>query len=241
MKLTIIIPVNNKAASIEGGTLKYLGRYLRHDTEISIVSVSKGEPCIESETHALINAPEILALALAAEQNGADGVLIDCFDDPAVYACRECLRIPVFGGYTPSVLTALGLAERIGVITTDKDGILSEERKARLMGISDRIAAIRCVDMGVLGLMSHKHDLVTNLTKACMDLYHCDRVGSVCLGCTGMAYVIDDLRAELKKQRCAIAVVEPAAAAVTWLERTVLLGTSNTLGIGITPYTADSQ
>lgn len=97
----------------------------------------------------MLNGAEILKLAREAEKRGADGIFVDCFDDPAVFPCRECLDIPVFGGYVPAVLTAMGLAERVGIITTDEAGILSEERKARLHGFHSRIAAIRCVDMGV--------------------------------------------------------------------------------------------
>jgi allantoin racemase len=233
MKLRVVTPVKLDSREIEEGIAAYGKRFLRQDTRLSFVSLSKGRPCIESEAHALANGSETLALAVQAERDGVDGVFINCFDDPAVFACRECMRIPVFGGYVPAVLTALGIAERIGIITTDVPGILSEERKARHLGISERIAAIRCVDMGVSGLLSRKEDLVAALTKTCLEMYEKDRVQAVCLGCTGMAYAVDELCAGLKETGCPIAVVEPVQAALTWLERTVVMGHSNSLGLGI--------
>jgi allantoin racemase len=234
MELRVITPVKlDTAGEMEEGIALYSERFLRPDTRLSFVSLSNGCACIESEAHALTNGPETLALARQAERDGVDGVFINCFDDPAVFACRECMRIPIFGAYAPAVLTALGLAERIGIITTDVPGILSEERKARQWGISERIGAIRCVDMGVAGLLARKDDLVATLTKTCLDIHEKDRIHAVCLGCTGMAYAVDDLFGRLKEMGCPICVVEPVQAALTWLERTVVMGHSNSLGLSI--------
>ena len=228
MKLTIITPVNAATEIVSDETESYAGRFLRSDTSLSFVSITEGYSSIESELHSLINGPAAYALIRQAEADGADGVFVNCFDDPAVYACRECMRIPVYGAYTPSVLTALGLAERVGVITTDVPGILSEERKARLMGVSERIGAIRCTDMSVTDLVSNKDALLASLVDVCREMYHKDRIGAVCLGCTGMAYAVDDLRVMLRERDCPVYVVEPIAAALTWLERTVILKQSNT-------------
>jgi allantoin racemase len=231
VKLAVVTPVRLALNTLEKETKLYVSRFLRQDTELCFVNVQEGLPCIESEAHALLNGPQTLALARQAERNGADGVFVNCFDDPTVYACRECMSIPVFGGYTPSILTALGLAERIGVITTDAPGILSEERKARLLGVSGRIGAIRCADMSVPGLMSKKEELLNALTKSCLEMYEKDHVGAVCLGCTGMAYAADDLCVRLDEYHCPVAVVEPVTAALTWLERTVIMKQSNSLGV----------
>jgi allantoin racemase len=229
MKLAVLTPVHITTGCIETETAAYAGQFLRSDTALEFISLSKGHPCIESETHALIKGPETLALAMEAEKKGADGVFVNCFDDPSVFACRECMSIPVFGGYIPTVLTALGLAERIGIITTDIPGILSEERKARLLGVSGRIS-IRSADMSVLALMAEKKKLVAALKEICIEMYEKDRIGAACLGCTGMAYAVDDLREALNKSGCPITIVEPVAAALTWLERTVILGNTNSLG-----------
>jgi allantoin racemase len=223
VRLVVLTPVSLATESVGESVLDAAKGLLRPDTTLEFKSLSSGRTCIESDTDALLNGPETLALALVAEKGGADGVFINCFDDPAAAACRENMKIPVFGAYIPTVLTALGMAERIGVITTDAQGVLSEERKARAMGISSRLAAIRYVDMSVLGILADREKLVKSLCSVCIEMHEKDLVGAVCLGCTGMAHASRELREELRKRDCQISVVEPVATALTWLEREVVL------------------
>lgn len=235
MKLTFLTPVRQMPGeNVRRDTEPYLRRVLRQETELEFIGIENGSFTIESETQAMLNGAEVLKLAKEAEKRGADGIFVDCFDDPAVYACRECLAIPVFGGYVPSVLTAMGLAERVGIITTDEEGILSEERKARLHGFDARISAIRCVDMGVALLRNDTPALVDALLEACLRMRREDRVGAVCLGCTGMIQAMDALEAKLKERDCNLTVIEPVTASVSWLERCCVMRKTNSLGIHAT-------
>ena len=159
---------------------KYIRESLRPDTEIDYAHMSKGFPSVECDLHAAFNKPQIIASAIQAERDGFDGIFINCFDDPGVYECREVLSIPVFGGYVPAMMTALSLAERVAIITTDKFGILSEERKARMLGVSERVAAIVPVELGVLELQSNPEALAERVADVCCTLYETERVGAVC-------------------------------------------------------------
>ena len=234
MKLTFLTPVRQMPGeNVQRDTEPYLRRVLRPETELEFISIQKGSCTIESETQAMLNGAEVWKLAREAEKRGSDGIFVDCFDDPAVYACRECLTIPVFGGYVPSVLTAMGLAERVGIITTDEEGLLSEERKARLHGFDTRISAIRCVDMGVALLRNDTAALVDALLEACLRMKREDRVGAVCLGCTGMIQAMDQLEVKLRERDCRLTVVEPVTAGVSWLERCCVMKKTNSLGVRI--------
>ena len=54
------------------------------------------------------------------EQNLTEGFgasFINCFGDPGVIAARCKADFLVFGGFEPAVLFALGLADRVGIIT----------------------------------------------------------------------------------------------------------------------------
>lgn len=222
MKLTIIIPVTGGIASDVTGNRSVLTPLLSVDTELEFVGVDRGFPTIESETQALVNGPEVLRAAAAAYDRGSDGIFVNCFDDPGVYACRELLPIPVVGGYAPAMHTAALLSDRYAVLTTDRAGILSEERKARASGFTP--AAIRCVDMGVLDLEAHTQVLLDHMEPVCRELWEQERITAVVLGCTGMFAAAPALQRRLNAQGIPMQVVEPLTAAVTELERLVRLG-----------------
>jgi allantoin racemase len=230
MKLTVIHAVVRSDRKLEGYQA-YLKKALCADTELDFERVEFGFPSIECDLHGMVNGAQIVRLVQKAEQDGADGVFVNCFDDPGVYAARELARIPVFGAYQPALLTAMGLAERVGIITTDRAGILSEERKARLNGFDGRVASIRAVDMGVLSLEGNLDLLVDRLAAACADMFETDRVGALTLGCTGMHAAIGPLRARLKAAGCPVAVIEPLQNGVSYLEHTVRMGYTNALGV----------
>ena len=97
----------------------------------------------------MFNGTEVVREGLRAAERGAEGIFVNCFDDPGVQALREMVDIPVYGGYVPSILTALSLGGRVGIITTDHDGIANEERKARTEGFDGKIFSVVPADMMV--------------------------------------------------------------------------------------------
>ena len=232
MKISVITPVRDPDSTYIQNIKTYFPPLLCGDVELEYLNPELGFPYVESQLHGLFNGALVVSLAVKAAASGADGIFINCFDDPAVDACREVLDIPVFGAYEASVLTALSISDRAGIITTDAAGILSEERKARQLGLLGRIAAIKAVDMDVAHVVEND-ELSQKLTDACLALWNDNQVGCAVLGCTGMQGAVLELRRELNRLGCPIAVVEPAAAGISWLERLIRLGLTNSLHMGL--------
>lgn len=233
MKLAVINPVVNLPQNVSDAMKPYLASLTRTDTEIEYVTLKHGFPSVESDMQGMFNGTEIVREALAAAQRGADGIFVNCFDDPGVQALREMIEVPVFGGYVPSVLTALSLGGRIGIITTDYDGIANEERKARTEGFDGKIAAIIPADM-MVGEVFGGDGVDERLADVCSRMHDEYRINTVILGCTGMQRAVAKLRKRLADAHYPVTVVEPLAAGVTHLERMVTLGMTNSLHIGIT-------
>ncbi|HWQ58705.1 MAG TPA: aspartate/glutamate racemase family protein [Clostridia bacterium] len=230
MRLRIISAVPREKERREE-YLPYLRRTLRADTRLESDGVAYGFPSVECDLHGMVNGAEVIDCVVRAQEEGADGAFVNCFDDPGVYAARELVRIPVFGGYQPAILIAMSLADRVGVITTDAAGILSEQRKARQSGFSERVASIRAVNFGVLSMDANLALLAQRITEACVDMYEKDRVGALTLGCTGMHNAVGAVRENLKKLRCPVTVIEPLQNGVNFLENAVLQGYTNALGV----------
>ncbi len=234
MRLAIIIPVTMNCNQIIRETQDYLYPMLDPETQLEFMTLKKGFPSVESELQGTFNATGVILNAFQAQADGCAGIFVDCFDDPGVYACREALDIPVFGAWLPAVLTAMSLAERVGIITTDREGILNEERKVRMAGFEKRVVAVGQVNLGVADIIEHPDELVRRLADKCTELWDKERIGAVCLGCTAMAPIIYKLQDKLRELKCPISVVEPLMAGVTYLEHTAHLRYSNALHSGIT-------
>lgn len=232
MKIKLITAVTGISDEKKELQKAYLKKYISSTTHIDYDNVGHGFPSIESETHGIFNATEIISKAVEAEQEGYNGIFVNCFDDPGVFAIRELVKIPVYGGYLPSLMTALSLGERIGIITTDRNGILSEERKAAHVGLKDKIVAIEPVELGVLEL-GNKDTLIKNLMEICTRYEREYRIQVASFGCTGMYYIVDELRARLIAQGCNIIVIEPLATGVKFLETIIQLGFTNSLNYNL--------
>ena len=226
MKIKFLIPVTADYSEKKQDLLTYLTPLISENTELVFQQITKGFPSVENEFQGMFNGCQVVDNVLK-DKSLFDGVYVNCFDDPGVYACRETSEIPVIGPYQAALHTALTLSERIGIITTDRTGILNEERKSRQLGFSGSIAAIDCVDFKVSDIRSEKAALTQKLFELCCDFVQNHRVTSICLGCTAMFYVVDDLRRRLQEAKVFVNIIEPVSNAVLFLENMLQLGYKN--------------
>lgn len=227
MKLNFIIPVtgdlSQKFSDIEG----YLKLHLSPKTQLHFENLEWGFPSVETELQGMFNGTEVVRLVMRGKSQHYDGVFVDCFDDPGVYACRELGVTPVIGPYQAAMTSALMTAERIGVITTDEAGKLSEERKAQMLGLSEHVVSIRALDLDVSDIRAQPEKVLAELVCLCADMVQRDRVGAICLGCTAMFYIADRLTEQLRAQKLNVNIIEPIRNGVLTLEKLVALGYEN--------------
>ena len=86
---------------------------------------------------------------LVETDNASDAFVIACFSDPGLHVCREGTARPVFGIAECGVLAALACADRFGVIAISARSIARHQRYLRQMGLTDRFAGERPLEMTV--------------------------------------------------------------------------------------------
>lgn len=83
----------------------------------------------------------IVPLGRRIAQDPADAFVIACFSDPGLASVREAAKgRPVFGIAECSILTALTLGERFGIIALSPGSVKRQQRYVRLMGVGERYA-----------------------------------------------------------------------------------------------------
>jgi Asp/Glu/hydantoin racemase len=155
---------------------------------------------------------------LVEADNSSDAFVIACYSDPGLHVCREGTTRPVFGIAECGVLTALARAGRFGVIAISKRSIARHRRYLLQMGLTERLAGERPLEMSVAETAGGEQTL-RRMVEVGRQLKKEDGAEAVVMGCAGMARHRRPLEEAL-----GIPVIDPTQAAVTMALGTVQFG-----------------
>jgi allantoin racemase len=141
--------------------------------------------------------------------NASDAFVIACYSDPGLHVCREGTSRPVFGIAECGVLTALARGGRFGVLAISQRSIARHMRYLRQMGLTDRLAGERPLEMSVAETASGEKTL-ERMIDVGRQLREKDGAEAVVMGCAGMARHRRPLEEAL-----GVPVIDPTQAAVT--------------------------
>jgi len=227
-KILVINPITTD--SFNDMTKNYLEKIKSPDVEIEVVNIKEGPSSIETFYDEAFALPEILK-TIDEYKSRCDAIVINCFADPAVNAARELTDVPVVGPAEASMMIALMLGHKFGVISTFRNSGPWIELQVRNMGIEQRLAGAIGVDIPVLELGKDLKKTARYLIDAARNLIDSKGAEVIVLGCTGMAPV-----ARIIKEKIEVPVIEPMATAFKVAELIVSLKlTHSKTGLYMTP------
>ena len=183
--------------------------HARSDVEVIAVNPERGPVSIESYYDEHLSAPGVLEEVKKGIKQGVDGIIIACFGDPALYACREVADVPVVGIAEASMLMACTLGHRFTVLTILERFKPLMEEVVKKYGLWERCASIRSSGLAVLEIEKDRKKTIETLTKVGRKAIEEDKAEVLCLGCAGMAGFDKELEKALK-----IPVIDPVVAAL---------------------------
>ena len=98
-------------------------------------------------------AAQTIRNALEAERAGYDAFVIGHFQEPGLLEIRGAVDIPVVGLGEASMLAALSMGGRLGLVTIDPCFIDWHERQVRAHCFDRRVVGVRAVHMDLSGFM----------------------------------------------------------------------------------------
>jgi allantoin racemase len=98
-------------------------------------------------------AAQTIRNALEAERAGYDGFIIGHFQEPGLLEIRGAVDIPVIGLGEASMLAALGMGGRLGLVTIDPCFIDWHERQVRAHCFDRRVVGVGAVHMDLPSFM----------------------------------------------------------------------------------------
>lgn len=83
---------------------------------------------------------EVIATLIAADREGFDALVVNCFDDPGVREARGLIKTPVFGLSEPTFHYACQLGAKLGALVPDMPGqVAFVQNQIEAMGLGGRM------------------------------------------------------------------------------------------------------
>jgi len=182
MTLYVINP--NSSQSVTDGLKDAIDPLVSFGHPIRCLTLAEGPAGIETQAH--IDGVIEPTLRLARSLTDATGFVIACFSDPGVTRLRQETSRPVLGIREAALSDALTLGERFGIIAIRPASIPRHLAAVSSMGLSERIAGDRALDLSVKDLADEKRAL-DRLISTARQLRDEDGADVLILGCAGMA------------------------------------------------------
>lgn len=90
-----------------------------------------------------LSAKSIFHAVAQAEKEGFDAAMINCFGDPMLWDIRQAVNIPVVSTGESSMLLAITMGYKFGVVTISQHNIHEQKQTIAKYGLSDRSAGVR--------------------------------------------------------------------------------------------------
>lgn len=217
MKILIINPDYGMAQEEMALRCRILEEYTAPDTQLAMVCPQSSGVELNSALDVVLAAPEIVQLAADGQNAGFDAVILYCFSDPVIDACREALRIPVIGGAQAPCLAALNVCRSFGVILADEARLPEKKLFLRTLGVSpERIGQIAAVNLNGISPWADREAAFKKLLACGQKMMRETHTEAIVLGCLSFLGLAEPLSRVL-----GIPVIDPAVAAVTTAESIV--------------------
>ena len=116
MKLVVINP--NSTATMTDKILASARGVAERATRVEGRTAHGAPASIEGHFDEVMSAAHLLREVQQAQAEGADAIVVACFDDPAIGACREIATGPVLGICEAAVKAASMVATSFSIVTT---------------------------------------------------------------------------------------------------------------------------
>lgn len=183
MKLMVINPDYGMTSREMEERCHILQSFVGSDVTLEMDCLHNNKVYIDSVLDVMLASAEIIQMAIEAEKKGFDAIILYCFSDPAIDACREAVRIPVIGGGQAACMLATTIARQFTILTTDKKRIPEKRLFIYQTGINpDRVDTIESIDLHGKAIREDIDYTVQTVSKQCKELV-AGGAQAVVLGC----------------------------------------------------------
>ena len=221
MKIAYINP-NASAGMTESITAA--ARQSLPEAEVFGLTNTKGPAAIQGEEDGLAAVPGLLSLLPVARAQGAEAIVIACFDDTGLAEARALAGCPVLGIGQSSFAMAQLLGLQFSVVTSLRISIPVIADNIEQQGFAGHCASVRASDLPVLTIDEGGPAVIDRIAEEIERARQDDNAACAILGCAGMAPlhaalaarfdfpIIESVAASAQLARAVIVMNRPAQA-----------------------------
>lgn len=192
MKLVVINP--NSTVSMTDKIVASARAVASPGTEVEGRTAHGAPASIEGHFDEVMSAAHLLREVQDARD--ADAIVVACFDDPAIGACREVATGPVIGICEAAVKAASMIATSFSIVTTLPRSVPVIEELVRKYGLDHQCRRVRSAAIPVLALEEPGSNARQQVRAEILRAIEEDRCEAVVLGCAGMSDLTEWLSVE---------------------------------------------
>lgn len=153
---------------------------------------TEGPPAIQGEKDGDAAIPPLLELVKKADQDGAQAIIIGCFDDTGLDAARALVSCPVIGIGQAAYHLASLYGARFSVVTTLDVSVPILAANISTYGLAQNLGRVRASGVPVLALEDDRINATQQVKSEIQSALDEDQIDSVVLGCAGMVHIVDE-------------------------------------------------
>ncbi|WP_425098303.1 aspartate/glutamate racemase family protein [Tropicibacter sp. S64] len=182
--MIVLINPNSTVAMTE--SMLRVARQVAPGVRIEGMTNHGGPPAIQGAADGDLAVPPMLDCVKAAAAEGAQAIIIGCFDDTGLEEARALVDCPVLGIGQAAYLTAIAVGGRFSVVTTLSVSLPVLEGNVRRYGLGAYLAKMRASEVPVLALEEDPEAATQKVLAEVRRAEAEDDIRSVVLGCGGM-------------------------------------------------------
>ncbi len=192
-KIAILNP--NSTAYMTEDMARFAQAALGEGWDVLALTNTAGPASIQSAEDGDMALPGLVDTCHQAIDLGAEAAIIGCFDDTGLEQLRDLNLVPIVGLGQASCLFASVHAARFSIVTTTQGSVPVIEQNVSALGLSDRCVSVQAANVQVLHL-SAGAQVRRSVVQAVERTAAADQVGTLILGCAGMAAMASDVASE---------------------------------------------
>ncbi|MSO64652.1 MAG: hydrogenase expression protein HupH [Alphaproteobacteria bacterium] len=198
-KALVIVPFALDAAGVANRRMQTKAVRLGPDIEFDFRPVTAGPTSFMSAHDWTLMDLAIFEAGLSAQEDGYDAVVIDTMSDSGMAPLRSMLDIPVLSPGRASMLFALQLGNRFGVLAQWEPAIVRYKKALQEYGLVNQCAAVEHFDTppDFANLLVGKEDKVFPKMRAAAERAIAKGAEVICLGSTTMHQAAEYLAVNL--------------------------------------------
>lgn len=224
VKIKAIMPDKARDRATLDSREKMLSEALSSGVELSVDTIKSGPDNSDTYTDGAFASPDMIRQCIQAEKDGFDAIVIYCFDDVAIDAIRENVRIPVIGPGESTLAVAGIMFSRFSVVTSSPELVRPLYRSMMKNCVArEKMISVLALDIPLVSLRADPPTTERRLFEVCERAMIDDRVDGFVLGCLGMATYGKSVEKRLR-----VKVLDPAFISVAFAEMSARLNLSHT-------------